>query len=164
MFNAKKDYFREKLKSVEKLIWDLEFKRFKTREIREEVRQEYDSQNSKFAVIDTQIKSQLKDPTKVCEVHNPEKGAEAKHKDHGKCVCEYIDNHMDVNEIERLYDQKTLIKRDIERFLAQIKNLDLETEGSVPTPELQEGYQGIAQQLDALRELQGMLKSYVQQL
>ena len=37
----KKRYFRQKLEGVERLIYDLEFKAFKTREIREDIRKEY---------------------------------------------------------------------------------------------------------------------------
>ena len=164
MFDRRKDYFQKKLKQVDFMFWDLEFKKFKTLEIREEIRQEYDNQNSKLNVIETQIKSQLKDASKICEVHNPEKGTDAKHKDHGKCVCEYIDGHMEIGEVERLYDQKVLIKRDADRFLNQIKQLDIEVNGASPSADLPEGFQGIVQQLDSLRELQGMIKSYIKQL
>lgn len=161
----KKKYFRKKLDGVESMIFDLEFKRFKTKEIREEVRVEYDNQKSKRAVIETQIRSQKKDPDKVCPVHNPATGEEKKHKDHATCVCEFIDNRtIEVGEYERLYDKRDIIDRDVARFLEQIKQLDLEVNGSRPTAEYQDGVQGITQQLDALHELKGMIKSYVKQL
>ena len=134
LFNWKYRYFKSKLRGVEKLIADLEFKRFKTREIREEIRQEYDNLKSKLSVLEAQIKSQKEKPT------------------------------LEVGEIARLYDQKVLLDRDIERLLAQMKGLDLEVEGSKVTQEYPDGVQGVNQQLDALRELVGMLKSYVKDL
>lgn len=113
------------------MILDLEFKRFKTAEIREEIRQEYDNSRSRLSILEAQIASQKEKPT------------------------------MEKGEIARLDDQKTLLERDIERFKQQMKGLDLEIQGSKPTPEYQDGVQGISQQLDALRELVGMIKDYI---
>jgi hypothetical protein len=39
---SKKAHFKQKLEGVQKMVWDLEFKKFKTREVRESIRQEYD--------------------------------------------------------------------------------------------------------------------------
>ena len=161
MFNKQKKYFQSKLDGVQKMVWDIEFKRFKTREIREEIRQEYDNLKSKLSVIQTKIASQKKDPTKICEIHNPGEGKEKVHKDKGKCECEYIDNHIEIAEIEGQYDQEILLSRDIERFIGQMKGLDLEIEGCKPNAEYHDGVQGINDQLAALRELQGMLKDYI---
>jgi chromosome segregation ATPase len=62
MFNLFKDprreHFKNKLKAVEKSIWDLEFKRFKVREIREEVRAEYDNKKSKLAALEREMVEQ----------------------------------------------------------------------------------------------------------
>ena len=112
------------------MIEDLSFKRFKTREIREEIRVEYDNLKSKLSILETQIKAQKDSPT------------------------------MEKGEIARLDDQKVLLDRDIERYLKQMKGLDLEVEGSRPTAEYPDGVQGINQQLDSLRELIGMLEDY----
>ena len=131
LFNWKRRYFKRKLHGVECMIEDLLFKRFKTREIREEIRQEYDNLRSKLDVLDAKIKSQKDKPT------------------------------MEKEEIARLDDQKVLIERDIERYLSQMKSLDLEIMGSKPTAEYQDGVQGINQQLDSLQELVEMLRSYI---
>lgn len=112
------------------MIADFEFKRFKTREIREEVRQEYDSLRSKLSILEEQIKSQKETLT------------------------------MEAGEVARLDDKKVLFERDIERVKQQMISLDVEVEGSKPTVELPEGHQGINQQLDALHELHGMLLDY----
>ena len=40
---GKLDHFKGKLDGTRKVIWDLEFKKFKTREIREDIRREYDN-------------------------------------------------------------------------------------------------------------------------
>lgn len=61
MFNTQKKYFEKKLEGVQKMVWDLEFKRFKTLEIREEVRQEYDNLKSKRCVVETQLEGNPKD-------------------------------------------------------------------------------------------------------
>ncbi len=134
MFNKQKKYFERKLDGVQKMIWDLEFKRFKTLEIREEVRQEYDSVRSKLSVLETQIKAQKETPT------------------------------MEKGEIARLDDTKVLFDKDIEKLKEQMKGLDIEVDGSKKTNEFPEGYQGITQQLEALRELQVMLKDYIKNI
>ena len=58
MFNKQKRYFRKKLDGVQKMIWDIEFKRAKTQLIREDIRVEYDNMRSKLATLENQIKSQ----------------------------------------------------------------------------------------------------------
>ena len=133
MLNWKKKYFGNKVRGVESMILDLEFKRFKTQEIREEVRVEYDNLKNKLALLETQIKQQKENPT------------------------------MEKGDIARLDDQKVLIERDMERFLNQIKSLDLEVNGSKPTNDYPDGVSGITQQLESLRELKDMLKECIKQ-
>lgn len=132
--NKQKQYFKKKLQGVQNMIWDLEFKRFKTKEIREEIRQEYDDLRAKLNILDAQILSEKNKPT------------------------------MEKGEIARLDDKKVLIKRDIERLEGQMKGLDLEIEGSKPCEEYKDGVQGVNDQLDALRELVGMLEAYIRML
>src|SRR3990167_3480482 len=104
MFNKKKKYFKHKLISIQKMIWDLEFKREKSLMIREEIREEYNNISTKLNVVENQIKSQKKDPAKICEVHNPEPGKDKIHYQKGTCACEFVENHIEIGEIERLYD------------------------------------------------------------
>ena len=130
-FNWKYRYFKKKLKGVHKMIADLEFKRYKTLEIREDIRQEYENARSKLAILEDQAKKEKEAPT------------------------------MEEGEAKRLDDQKVLLERDISRFKDQIKQLDLEVSGSNPTAEYHDGVQGINQQLEALHELVGMLKDYI---
>lgn len=132
--NWKYRYFRKKLKGVAKMVLDLEFKRFKTLEIREEIRGEYDVLKSKRYVLEAQIQSEKEKPT------------------------------MKKGEAARLDDQKVLFDRDISRFEEQMKALDLEVYGSKPTQEYPEGVQGIVQQIDALQELKVMLSDYMKSL
>ncbi len=164
MFNKKKKYFKHKLDGVQKMVWDLEFKREKSLMIREEVRQEYDKLRSKFYIIETQIKAQLKTPDKICEVHNPEKGKDKVHKDKGTCACEYIEKAMEIGEIERLYDSKEILSKEIGQLSNQMKTMDIDIHGANPTNEYPEGVAGIDQQLEKLRELQVILKHYVKEL
>lgn len=134
MFNKQKAYFKNKLDGVQKMIWDLEFKRSKTQMIREEVRQEYDKSRAKLDILQTQIKAQKETPT------------------------------MEEGEIKRLDDQEVFLKRDVERYEAQIKMLDLDVQGTKPTNEYPDGVTGINHQIDSLRELQVMLKEYIKQI
>jgi len=45
---TKKSYFKNKIKGTETIIWDMEFKKFKTAEIREQIRKEYDYMKSRL--------------------------------------------------------------------------------------------------------------------
>lgn len=134
IFSWKYRYFLQKKRGVEKMIEDLCFKRSKTQMIREEVRQEYDKSRAKLDILQTQIKAQKETPT------------------------------MEEGEIKRLDDQEVLLKRDVERYEAQIKMLDLDVQGTKPTNEYPDGVTGINHQIDSLRELQVMLKEYIKQI
>lgn len=116
------------------MIEDLLFKRFKTLEIREDVREEYDNLKARKTALELQIKSEKETPT------------------------------MEQGEIARLDDKLVLLNRDIERSEAQLKGMDLDVYGSKPTNEYPDGVQGINQQLDALRELEKMIKDYIKTL
>lgn len=124
---TKKRHFKDKLQGVERMIYDLEFKKFKTNEIREGVRMEYDNQKSKLHVLEERTKN-----------FTGEEG-----------------------DKKRLEDQVMLLKRDMERFEAQMKQLDLDVHGSKPTVEYPDGVQGINHQIDSLQELKVMLKDWV---
>ena len=140
--NWKYRYFLKKLKGVDCMIADLEFKRFKTREIREQIRQEYDNLKAKLSVLETQIKQQAEKPT------------------------------MEKGEIARLDDQKVLLERDIKRKvegddglqIIGMKQLDMQINGLAPSNEYPNGVQGINDQLEALRELGEILKDYIKSL
>ena len=134
MFNWKYRHFRKKLQGVKRMMLDLEFKRFKTREIREDVRQEYDNLRSRLQILEERIKTQKDNPT------------------------------MEEGDIKRLDDQKVLLERDISRLKDQMKALDLDIQGSKPTNEFPDGVAGIQQQLDGLQELKVMLKDYMQRV
>ncbi len=129
---TKRGHFKQKLEGVQKMVWDFEFKAYKTREIREDVRQEYDYMLSRIESYDAQIKNWSAD--------------------------------KDVADKKRIEDQKVLAERDRDRLLAQIKQLDAEVEGAKPTAENHEGVDGISQQIESLRELLGMLKSWIKTL
>lgn len=132
-------YFTKKLKGVRCMIEDLNFKRFKTKEIREEVRQVFDQQKAKLLSLETTIKQ--------------EKEKEAS--DTSK---------IPDGDVARLEDETVRLKRDIERYAAQIKGMDIDVEGSRETNEFPDGVAGINQQIDSLRELEGMLKDFIKGL
>jgi len=129
---TKKEHFRQKLEGTQKMIWDLEFKAFKTREIREDVRQEYDFLKSRIATLEAQIENWPAD--------------------------------RDEAEKQTLVDQKARAEVDRDRFEEQMKRLDVEVEGSRPTNEHPDGYDGIVQQIESLQELVGMLRDWVKKV
>ena len=129
---SRKAHFKQKLDGVQKMIWDLEFKVHKTRDIREEIRQEYDFMNSRLATLDGQIEAFPADGN--------------------------------IDEKKRIEDQKVLATRDRDRLQNQMKQLDLEVEGSKPTQEYPEGVTGINSQVESLRELTEMLSAWIKTL
>lgn len=134
MFNKEKTYFRKKAEAVQRMIWDMTFKRFKTLEIREGVRKEYDNLRAKLE----HVQSKIKDGEKK--------------------------SGLDKGEFERLKDQDVVLNRDIERLKAQIDGLDIEVHGSKPTAEIPGGHQGLTEQLGALRELKVMINEYIKEI
>ncbi len=52
---TQKSYFKQRLAGTQRLIWDLEFKAHKTREIREDVRKEYSNMMSRIDSLKTQV-------------------------------------------------------------------------------------------------------------
>lgn len=128
---SRKEHFRQKLEGTTKMMWDLEFKIYKTQEIREDVRKEYDNTKQRIEVLNTRLKSLPEDKTKWSD------------------------------EDKRLEDQKALLTRDQERYEQQMKNLDIEIEGTKPTNDYPDGVNGIRQQLDSLRELTEMLRDWI---
>ena len=134
MFNKQKGYFKRKNEGVHAMILDLCFKRSKSQMIREEVRQEYEKSKAKLDILQSQIKAQKDKPS------------------------------MEEGEIKRLDDNDVLLKRDIERYEAQMKQIDLDIAGSQPTNEHPDGVSGINDQLDSLRELKQMITEYIKTL
>jgi hypothetical protein len=127
--STRKDHMNRRLQGTRETIWDLQFKVFKTREIREEIRQEYDMTKSRLAVLEDQIAKFPAD------------------KDQG--------------DKARLEDDKIRATNDANRYLAQMKELDLEVEGSKKTNEYPDGVNGITHNIDSLRELETMISDYV---
>jgi chromosome segregation ATPase len=128
---TQKKYFKNKITAVKRMIWDLEFKRYKIGELREEIRQEYDELKAKRSVLEAQIKSQKENPTK------------------------------EASEIARLDDQLVLLNKDIEKSENDMKVLDSQVNGIRPSVEYPEGVTGVNQQLGALRDLIPIIKSYI---
>ena len=134
MFNKQKQHLRNKLDGVQRMIWDLEFKRFKTLEIREDIRKEYDTLRSKLEIVQTQIKREKETPV------------------------------MPEGDRKRLEDAEVRLQRDIDRTKAQVDGLDVEANGANKSAEYPDGVQGISQQIDALHELDQMLREYIKNI
>lgn len=54
--NKKKTYFKNELAKIERTIWQLEFQRFKVRELREDIRREYDRSREVIDALNAEIK------------------------------------------------------------------------------------------------------------
>ena len=134
IFNKEKNYFKKKLWGVQCMIWDLEFKRFKTLYVREQIRQEYDNLRSKLEILKTQINAE---------------------KDNHK---------LSTDEFKRLEDQEVVFNRDIERKIEQMKQLDIEVNGASASADLPEGHQGLNDTMEGLRELVNVTKMYMKEL
>jgi hypothetical protein len=59
ILNWKYRYLVGKHQAVEKMILDLQFKRYKTREVREEIRAQYDSHQARLASVLDRLKLEL---------------------------------------------------------------------------------------------------------
>lgn len=129
---SKKSHFKGKLDATTKMVYDLEFKKFKTQEIREDVRREYDAMKARIDTLDAQIKGWPKDRS--------------------------------IDERKRLEDDKVRAERDVARFEQQMVGLDAEIDGIKPSKDYPDGVAGISHQIDSLRELQSMLKSWIKSL
>jgi chromosome segregation ATPase len=75
---TKKAHFKRKLEGARTMVWDLQFKVFKTREIREDVRQEYDFVKSRLQSIEKQIQEWPSegDPEELARVKDSKELAE----------------------------------------------------------------------------------------
>lgn len=62
---SRRSHFKQKLLGTTKMIWDLEFKLFKTRELREQIRVEYDFMQSRVVALDKTIAEWPKDGDKA---------------------------------------------------------------------------------------------------
>jgi hypothetical protein len=132
----KKSHFAQKMAGVQKMKWDLEFKIFKTREVREDVRQAYTNECARIEAMKTEIKNWPKD------------SKEEKHSQ---------------GEKARREDEVVRAEANRDRYEAQMKQLDVEIEGSKRTNEYPDGVNGIMQDIDGLNELEQMLKEWIKQ-
>jgi len=135
MFKSKEfKYFKKKLQNVKYAILDQEFKRFKTLEIREEIRQNYDNIKSRIILLQEQ--------------YDKEKEK----------------NELPKEDLEAIKDKITKSEAERDRLEQQIKGLDREVYGAKPTAEEPDGFDGIEQVLESLRELVDMIRDYMKKL
>ena len=127
-----KRYMKQKLEGVKQMLWDLEFKKFKSLQIREEVRMTYDSLKAKLLGLEGTIKIQKE----------LKEGAEGK---------------LSKDEAAKLDDQKVLMERDIKRYEEQMTQIDTDVFGLKPSAENPNGANGIEQQIDSLQELKAII-------
>lgn len=140
MFDSpKKKYFKEKAANVQKMLWDYEFKKFKSLEIREGVRMDYDGIRARMEILSKQIAEQAAMP-------------------------EGTPGKLTKDEAARLDDQKVIFERDLVRYEAQMKQIDSDVFGVKPSNEAPDGVSGLDDQLDSLQQLKSMIKIYIKTL
>lgn len=127
---SKRSHFKSKLKATREMRWDMEFKVFKTREIREEVREQYDTTKAKVFNLE-----QLRD---AIEAGKPER--------------------------EPLQKDIDKLTEDAKRYEGHMRQLDVEVSGAAPSADYPEGALGATDQIESLRELEGMLSDYIKTL
>ena len=116
------------------MIWDFEFKRYKSADLYEEFREELDNQKSRLALIVSKIEGEKNNPT------------------------------MEKGDADRLKDDKERLDKSIEKTEAKMRDVELEMHGSGPCAEYPQGLQGVDQTVDALHELIGIMKKYLKTL
>lgn len=65
MFNKKKSFFDKKIKQVQNALWDLEFKLFKVRDLREERRKQHDRTVEAIDALEAKLKAENTEEVKV---------------------------------------------------------------------------------------------------
>lgn len=169
MFNKQKDYFKNKLRGIQAMIWDLEFKRYKTFYVREQIRQEYDNCRSRMEILKTQISSEAEKlkpqlPNWKQETDGKLETTQVFIKRNQDFFDKTPEVRKQIDEFGRLEDDLERLEKEVEKKVAQMKSLDIEVQGSKPTAELPEGHQGINETLSALHELIQVTKKYTKEL
>lgn len=132
--NWKYRYQFHKLKAVDKMIEDYEFKKYKILNVREGVRINYDEMKGRRDVLEVRIKTEKEKPT------------------------------LDKDEFNRLEDEMVILNRDIERSEEELKKLDEEVFGAKPSNENPEGLYGINDWIANSHDLKSLYKLYLKEL
>ena len=125
-------YWRRKIKAMEKMIEDEQFSRYKTIELKEEVRQEYDQEQSRLSLLDGRIKDKDKTIKEIGE-----------------------------GEYARLEDEKARGEVKINKLKEEMDTLTQKVEGSKPTNEHPAGVIGNNQTIEKLHDLINYVKIYI---
>ncbi len=134
LFNSRYRFFIKKIRSVQRTIWDNEFKIAKTRQVREGVRQDRDKTVEALQQIEVMLKSH----------------------EEGKAVL--------VDEVlAKIKEDQAKIADDKQRYERQMIMLDREIYGA-PAQGEDPGQQGVVDTLKALTELREMYSDYANKL
>lgn len=134
LFNKKYRHFIKKIKAVEIGIVDLEFKQFKLGLEREEIREEFDGAKQRLESVQAQIKADKESPK------------------------------LNVDELKRLDDDVVRLNIEIENKEKELREIDVEINGSPKTNDYPEGALGVVGQKELLREAIGQIKQYIKTL
>jgi len=90
MFNKKRKFFKSKIKQVERSIWDLEFKLYKIREMREERRKQRDRAMETIDAYEVQLKKPDHKEETIKELTG-KKDEQIKYKEHLEQQIQFLD-------------------------------------------------------------------------
>lgn len=162
---SKKAFFKSRLKGVQQNILDLEFKIFKTRELREAIRRGRDDFKMRLETLLSEIETKglegglTEGEVKAClEAEESSNEFVKKFTEKGK----YAQNQVD--EFKRLLDKRDLLNRDIKRKEDEMQMCDNQVDGASPSSENPHGAPGITDEIDSLVELKGMLKDWIKRI
>lgn len=128
-------HFYKKIRPMYKMIEDEKFSRFKTYQLKEEVRVEYDNEKSRLANTENKLKEKEKTIAEIGE-----------------------------DEYKRLEDEKVRAEVRIQRLKEEMDELTAKADGSRPTNEHPDGLHGNTQTIDKLYDLIDFVKEYINKL
>jgi len=125
-------YWSKKIKGMKKMIEDEKFSKYKALSLREEVRQEYDQEKSRLALIEEKIKNKKETIKEL-----------------GK------------DEFERIKDEKVRADKRIEGLKRDMDQLTTKVFGGKPSMEHPAGEIGNDQTIEKLYDLIDTVKRYI---
>ena len=116
------------------MIWDNQFKRYKTLEVREEIRGDYDRKKAEIKMLEERLAKE----TKLKKLNK--------------------------DELARISDKKVKAEADLERLKAHMKEVDQGIYGCKPCAEHPDGFNGLEQLIESLHEIVDMLNDYIKKV
>lgn len=128
-------YWYKKIKGMKKMIEDEKFTAYKTSELREEVRGEYDQEQARLDNLDRRIKNKKDTIAEIGE-----------------------------GEFKRLEDEKIITEAKSKGLQEEMDTLTMKVKGGKPTQEHPAGVIGSEQTIEKLHDLIDFVKHYIKDI